>query len=159
MILFCLTEAHLTVYNKVLLRSMLTKLKCPLCEKEFELNEALDSDLRGQILATVEEEHQRHIEEVRSKAIEETRQLADEKQKKDLEEVRKQAFEQAKKAVDDKYSTDLEFMKKQLEEKDKKVSEYRSQELQFRKEKADIVEEKKELELTVQRRVDAEKKT
>src|SRR3954447_4264128 len=115
---------------------MLTRIKCPLCQEEFELNEALDSDLRQQILATIKEEHQKHIDEARQQAIEETKLKIDEDNKKRLEEVRKQAFEEAAKTVDDKYSTDFQFMKKQLEEKENKVDEFRAQELRLRQEKA-----------------------
>jgi hypothetical protein len=100
---------------------MLTRIKCPLCEKEFELNKALNSDSREQILATVKEEHQRHLEEARQKAIEETKHKIDEDNRKKMEEVRKQAFDEAVKTVSDNYSTDFQFMKKQLEEKENKV--------------------------------------
>jgi hypothetical protein len=137
---------------------MLTKIKCPLCDKEFELNKALDGDLRAQILASVNEEHQTHLEEARTKAIEETQQKADREYRERLETTRKRAIEEAVKSVSDKFSADLEFLKKQLEEKDKKVSEFRAQELQLRQEKAKIEEDKKEFELTIQRRLDEERK-
>jgi hypothetical protein len=136
---------------------MLTKIKCPLCHEKFELNEALDSDLREQILGLVKEEHQKHLEDTRKKAIEETKQQIDEEHKKKLEEVRKQAFDDAVKSVDNKYSTDMSFMKKQLEEKDEKVKEFREQELELRRQKAKIEEDKTEIELTVQRRLDQER--
>ena len=136
---------------------MLTKIKCPLCNQKFELNEALDSDLREQILGSVKEEHQQHLEDTRKKAIEETKRQIDEENKKKLEEVRKQAFNEAEKSVTDKYSGDLKLMQTQLDEKDEKVKEFREQELELRKEKAKIEEDKKEIELTVQRRLDQEK--
>jgi hypothetical protein len=136
---------------------MLTKIQCPLCKGEFELNKALDHDLREQILGSVKEEHQKHLEEARQKAVEETKQQIDEENKKKLEDVRKQAFDDAVKSVDNKYSTDMTFMKKQLEEKDEKVKELRGQELELRRQKAKIEEDKKEIALTVQRRVDQEK--
>jgi hypothetical protein len=61
---------------------MLTKIKCPLCNEKFELNEALDSDLREQILGSVKEEHQKHLDDTRKKAIEETKRQIDEENKK-----------------------------------------------------------------------------
>jgi hypothetical protein len=137
---------------------MITKITCPKCKNEFEPNEALDSELRAQILASVNEEHQKHVELERKKAIEEAKQKADEENKKKLEEARNQAFDEAKKSINDKYATDLEFLKKQLEEKDQKVKEHRVEELKLRQDKAKIEEANKELELTIQRRVDEEKK-
>jgi hypothetical protein len=136
---------------------MLTKIKCPLCNEKFELNEALDGDLREQILGSVKEEHQKHLEDTRKKAIEETKQQIDEENKKKLEDVRKQAFDDAEKSVTDKYSTDLKLMQIQLDEKDEKVKEFREKELELRRNQAKIEEDKKEIELTVQRRVDQER--
>jgi hypothetical protein len=136
---------------------MLTKIKCPLCNEKFELNEALDSDLREQILSSVQEEHQKHVEDIRKKAIEGTKRQIDEENKKKFEEVRKQAFNEAEKSVADKYSGDLKLMQTQLDENDEKVKEFREQELELRKEKAKVEEDKKEIELTVQRRLDQEK--
>jgi hypothetical protein len=136
---------------------MLTKIKCPLCEKEFELNKALDSDLREQILGSVKEEHEKHLAEIRNKAIEETTRKIDEEHRKKLEEARQQAFDEAVKSVTDKYSADLKLMQTQLEEKEEKVKEFRAQELELRRQKAKIEEDKKEIELTVQRRLDQEK--
>jgi hypothetical protein len=48
-------------------------------------------------------------------------------------------------------------MQMQLNEKDEQVKEFRERELELRKEKAKIEEDKKEIELTVQRRLDQEK--
>jgi hypothetical protein len=71
--------------------------------------------------------------------------------------VRKKAFDDAVKSVTDKYSTDLKLMQTQLDEKDEKVKEFSEQELELRREKAKIEEDKKEIELTVQRRLDQER--
>jgi hypothetical protein len=137
---------------------MLTKVKCPLCKRHFELNEAVDSHLREEILSSANIDHQKQLEEVRNKAIEETQRKAEEENRKKLEETRKQAYDDAVKSVSDKNAIDVSFMQKQISEKDEKIKEFREQELELRKQKSEIEESKKEIELTVQRRVDEEKK-
>ncbi|HYT44758.1 MAG TPA: hypothetical protein VEP90_20695, partial [Methylomirabilota bacterium] len=86
---------------------MLTKIKCRQCNNEIEISEALESNLREQILATVNQEHQKHIEEARKKAIEETLQKHNEEHTKKLEETRTQALDEAKKSLDEKYATEF----------------------------------------------------
>lgn len=88
---------------------MITNITCPQCKSNFEINEALDSELREQILATVNEEHQKHIELERKKAIEETKQKIDGENKSQLEETRKQAFDEAKQSLDEKYTSDIQL--------------------------------------------------
>lgn len=137
---------------------MVNTITCPQCNEEIKIDEALDHKLREQVLASLKDEHQKKIEETHKKATEEALAKAEEENKKKLKNVQLDAFEEAKKTLNEKYSNDMQFLKKQIEEKDNKVNEYRNQELKLREEKSKLEEERKDLEVTVQRRLDEEKK-
>lgn len=107
------------------------QLVCPHCKKTIPLTEALSHQIKEQF----EEKHKEELEEVQLKAKEET-----------------------KKKIEEKFSLEMEDLKTQLEEKEKKVSEFRDQEIKLREEKRKIEEREKDLELSVQRRVDEEKR-
>ncbi len=144
---------------------MLQQITCPQCKLKFEISEALERELRDQLTATLQEEHQKQTSVEVQKAVDESSRKSNEEHKKQLEDVRTQTLEDAKKIYGDKYSTDLHSMKRQLEErdqllreKDQKINASNEKELQLRREKVQLEEEKKEGELTVQRRMDEEKK-
>jgi hypothetical protein len=136
---------------------MISIVTCPKCKNEFELNEALDKDLREQIEASLKEDHLKELNTARQLASEETRKLVIGEYNKKAEAIRTMAFEAAKKEATEENSAELELLRKQLQIKDEKVRVSQEKEIKLREEKAAIEEEKKELDLTVARRVDEEK--
>ncbi len=112
-----------------------TQINCPKCNNKFPLSEAWTHDLEEQITSKVKESH-----------------------KKEIEDIKKIEAARVQKDLDDKYKLDFEDLKKQLAEKDEKVGELRDHEIKLREDKRKIEEKEKELELTVERRVDEERK-
>ncbi len=108
---------------------------CRHCGKEIEITEALLHQVKSEVEKSVLEKHN-----------------------KDLEKVRLEAIENAKREIDEKQSLELSDLKKQLLEKEEKVKEFREQELKLREEKRTIEEEKKQMQIDIQRKLDEERK-
>ncbi len=76
-----------------------------------------------------------------------------------IEEQTKQDIEKKlKEKYEEKFSFEMTDLKKQLQEKNEKVETYKDQELKLREEKRKLEDEKKEIDLTVQRKIDEERK-
>lgn len=106
-------------------------ITCPKCGEVIEVTQALAS----QVEKTLAEQHQQELLKVKQETAATIR--------KDLEEKNKLEF------------ADLQ---KQLAEEHKKVETLRQQELQIREEKRKLEDAKREVELSVARRMDQEKK-
>lgn len=106
-------------------------IQCPKCNHKFPLSEAMTSQI---------EEH--------------LKQDFDEKLKSELDRAKKEAFKQAAEAAE----TEKEVLQAKLEAQEKSLMETRENEKKLRGERAQLEEEKKEIELTVQRKLDEERK-
>jgi hypothetical protein len=111
------------------------KIECPHCKKPFELTEALAFPL-------LEAERRKVTAEVE-------RRLAAE---------RDAAAQKASAAITAEYAAKLKASEAALSERDAKLRQAQAAELALRKERDQLEQEKREVDLTVQRRVDAEKK-
>lgn len=114
---------------------MSNTIKCPHCDKTFELTDAIKHQIEEELTSDVKE---KHLEEI-------------EKTKKDVEE-------KVKKELEEKSKLEIGDLKKQLTEKDEKVNELRENELKLREDRRKLEDREKELELETQRRIDEERK-
>ena len=112
-------------------------VECPKCHHKFEVSELLRHQIEEQVASNVSEKHQKELEEARQKATEEAH-------KKAQEELTEQ-------------KTALDELKEQLKEKNEEVEEFRERERELRAEKRQLEEKQKDMDLEIQRRVDADK--
>jgi len=114
---------------------MINTIICPYCKKPVEITQAFKQQIEKQVIASLDEQH-----------------------KKELEDVKRQVADKIRKEQEEKTSLEIADLEKQLKEKEKKVAELRNYELKLREEKRALEEEKKELKLEAQRQIDREKK-
>jgi hypothetical protein len=145
-----------------------TIISCPHCGRDIALDEALSHRIRQQMLNEIDAEAAKKKAEIQQATLrlqEEKARLAEERQHFDTESAKKLEVEKAKlksdlqKELYEQSGIELAALKDQLADKDKKLSEFRETELKLRKEKSDLEEARKGLELEVARRLDAEKKS
>jgi hypothetical protein len=129
-------------------------ITCPGCGKKIQLTEAFTREIEQKLRGEFEIEQRRlgkqHASELKAKEEEYEEQLAREKAL-----MEKQARKQAEQSV----SVELRDLKSQLDDKAKEVEQAQSRELGLRKRIREVEEKEKTLELEVQRKVDAEKRT
>lgn len=104
-------------------------IKCPNCEKEFELDKALEHQLKDDFAKQYENEFEK------------------EKQK---------IIEEAHKKAQESMSLELKDMQAQIQEKDAKLKKTEEAELSLRKEKRELEEQKEKFELEKARILDEE---
>jgi hypothetical protein len=129
-------------------------IACPSCGKKIQLTEAFTREIEQKLRAEFESEEKKlekqHALELKAKGKEYEEQLAREKGL-----MEKQARKQAEQSV----SVELRDLKSQLDERAKEVEQAQRRELGLLKRIRDVEEREKTLELEVQRKVDAEKRT
>lgn len=106
-------------------------VKCPSCGTAIEITQALIKQAEKEI---------------------------QEKFKDQLAQAEKTALEKARKEIEEKSSLEIKDLKSNLEEKEKKLTDFREQEIKLREEKRHLEEKEKDLELSVQRQIDDQKK-
>jgi len=106
-------------------------IQCPKCQHQFPLSEAMTSQI---------EEH--------------LKQDFDEKLQQELDRAKETTLKEAAQAAE----TEKEALQAKLEAQEKSLSDARENEKKLRGERAQLEEEKKEIELTVQRKLDEERK-
>lgn len=113
---------------------MNSTIKCPHCNKTFELTDAIRHEIEERVGADISKKHE-----------------------EDLDRVKKDIQEKLKRELEEKSMMEMNDLRKQLSERDEKVSELRDNELKLREEKRKLDEREKELELNTQRRIDEER--
>lgn len=144
-----------------------TVIACPHCGREVALDEALSRRIRQQLQKEVDAEvaqKQQLLQEAEAKVQQEKRRLEEQAKNLDAETSRRVAEERTKlkgmlqKELEERSGQALAELKGQLEEKERKISAFMETELKLRKEKADLEEARKGLELEVARKIDGERK-
>lgn len=107
------------------------KINCPKCGYEISIDDALSQQ--------IEQQYQ-------------------EKMKEELSLEKTKLEKEIKLKASKYYAEESKQLKSEIEEKSKKIDEFRENELKLRKEKIEIEESKKNLELEVQRQLDSERK-
>lgn len=114
---------------------MANLIKCPHCNKTFELTDAIKHQIEEELESTISEKH-----------------------KQDIENARKEIEEKLKKELGEKKKVELLDLEKQNAEKEKKIQDLMDSELKLREEKRKMEDKDRERELEMQRRLDEEKK-
>jgi len=104
------------------------KITCPNCSYEFELSEAIVSQLKEGL---------------------------EQKYKLNIQEEKKRIRESVEKELSQSFSSSISELREQLQEKDEKLSEFTENEKALRKKLREIEEKEKEMDLEIERRVDA----
>jgi len=114
---------------------MANLIKCPHCNKTFELTDAIRHQIEEELESTISEKH-----------------------KLDIANARKEIEQKLVKELEDKKKIELLDLEKQNSEKEKKIADLMDSELKLREEKRKMEDKDRERELEMQRKLDEEKK-
>ncbi len=149
-------------------------IACQHCSKEFALQEGITSQLieryESEYKSTLEQEREKlqkiTLKDAQRAAAEKyddkiqqltdalnDSQAAENKAKKAIEQAKHKAAEEAKQEA----SQETEMLQAQLDSKDEALTEMRGNEIQLRKDKVELEDKQKSLELEVTRKVDVER--
>jgi len=154
-----------------------TIITCPYCKREIPLDDALTHQFSEKLKKQFEEENQRKERELKSKEesiAKREKELQKKREDQELElsqlktTLQKEFAEKlaqektilenaAKQKAQDELSIELQSLKEDLEEKTKQVKDLRAMELQLRRDKQKIEEEREKLALDVARKIDEER--
>jgi hypothetical protein len=144
-----------------------TVIVCPHCGRDVALDEALSQRIRQQLQKEVDAElaqKQQLLQQAEARVQQEKKRLEERARDLETETSRRVAEEKAKlkgvlrKELEERSGQVLAQLKGQLEEKERKIATFVETELKLRKEKADLEEARKGLELEVARKIDEERK-
>ena len=137
---------------------MTNKIRCPECRAEFEVTEAVAQQLRDALRREFQAEADRREAEVaeRAHALECRERSVDATVRTKLDAERKQLLQQAAEKSREGVALELKSLADQLGETRTKLQDAQTIELQLRKERTELADQRRELELTVQRTIDAE---
>lgn len=108
---------------------------CPHCRHEIEISEALRHQIQEEVSGELAQKH-----------------------KQELDQMKKKTEELMRKRLEEEVKTEQEDLKRELEEKNKRLSEFRGQELELRRKTRQLEEEKREMALEVEKRLNEEKR-
>lgn len=114
-------------------------ITCPHCSQNFELSQAVSSQIREQLKGEMAKDLEAELH-------------------KRLSQEAKKLEEAATKKAKDELAVELEDLKSQVEEKAKQAAELQARELEIRKEKRALEEQKQTMELEVARKLDTERR-
>jgi len=142
-------------------------IKCPKCGTQIPLNEALTSQIEQVIKAKYETEaaqketvYQARLKEIeqQAKELEAKGDAIDEQVAAQIKTERKKIAEQEKAKSISEQAEQTKALQDELEEKRKQLSDANTKELELRQQQQKLEEEKEALGLTVQRKLDEERK-
>jgi hypothetical protein len=142
------------------------RIKCPHCNREFELSDALTGEirehLRGELLKEVSRregdlEKKTQALKAREAQIAKSREAIDEEIETRLKERLADAEKKAAKKLEGRYADQLKDLQGAIEEKDAAIKTFREQELSLRKQQRKLKEAAESLELDVARKLDEER--
>ena len=135
------------------------KITCPNCGTEISIDEALTTQIEQQIRLTYEAKEQNAQKQIALKEEE----IAKKEQQVDMIVAQKISTEKSlllekiRIEVEKEKIQEITFLEKELKEKDDKLVEARSAQLEIRKEKMQLEEDKRSFEVQMQRTLDEEK--
>ncbi len=141
-------------------------VKCPNCKHEFQLGDAISAEIEGKIRARYLERYNKDQKDLEDKKR--AMELKEEEMKKRLEDqerivaekvkLQKEVLEQEaiKKAASEMH-LQMELLSRELNEKAHKLKESQEKELEYLKKEKEIKTKEAELELTVQKKLQAER--
>ena len=144
-----------------------TVIVCPHCGREVALDEALSRRIRQQLQKEVDAElsqKQQILRQAEAKVQQEKLRLEEQTRNLEAETARRVVEERGRlksllqKELEEHTGLQMAEMKGQIEDKERRLATFRENELKLRKEKTDLEEAKKGLELEVARKIDDERK-
>ncbi|MEM2914282.1 MAG: DUF2130 domain-containing protein [Candidatus Bathyarchaeia archaeon] len=141
-------------------------ITCPFCGREIELTEAIthkiESEVRAKFqseIAAKEKEFNKKEQELlaKEKEILKAKDLLDTEIEKRIKIEREKLIKEARVQASEEFSTQVSALKEELAEKDKKLHEAQKIELELRRQRAELEERSRNLELEIVRRVDEER--
>jgi hypothetical protein len=142
-------------------------VRCPKCNFEIPITEALTGPIRERLRTELEPEikqreaslaeFQKRLKEQEEK-LKQERVTIDQQVTARLKEQAEKIRAESERAATEKLGIELEDLRNQVKDKNKKISEAQKLELDLRKQARDLEAKQQELELEVARKVDAEKK-
>lgn len=139
------------------------KINCPNCNFEIPLNEALSNRIKEQLKSQYEMEAQKKeavLKVEREKLVREKMAFEEKEKKMETEikeKLRAEEFkirESLKKEMEEKAGVEMTFLKEQNARREKELADARRMELEWRKEKDEFEEKKKNFNLELQRKID-----
>lgn len=143
-------------------------VKCPHCKTDFQLGEAISSEIEASIKARYVErfnKDQKELSDAKRKLdaqIEELKKQQEEQQRIIDEKVKLQKAvleQEAIKKAASELSTQMDFLTKELAEKEKKIKESQAKELDILLKEKAFKEKEQEFEITLQKRLQAERES
>ena len=142
-------------------------IKCPHCGKEIPLTETLSLQIKESLLKEVEEktkekelelsEREKLLEE-KKKHVEDSEKAIDQQVADKLKTEREKLKQEAKREAESAILIELRDLKEQIADKDKKIEKLQDNELEFRKKMRELEEQKKNVDLEVERKIDERRK-
>lgn len=132
--------------------TMSDTITCPDCGHQFQMSDALLSQVSARVRADYEARRQKD-ERSHRQALEDLRQQLEQEQKEALDAERKRA----RAAATQDAARELELLKEQVAAKDEKLAESRARELELLKARQALETEQEEFELEKARQLDAER--
>jgi hypothetical protein len=145
---------------------MTDTIVCPNCKYEIEVHEAFSAQMREHLRGELDSEFRRRETEIAGREhdvrfqlqeLESTRESIEQEVRRRLADQRKLIQEQAEETIRNSVTLEVRTLQEQLDETKSKLDEAQSAELQVRKERIALEDEKRSLELTVQRQLDEER--
>ncbi len=145
---------------------MADTITCPNCKFQIEVSAALSAqirdDLRSELEATTRQEKEglaKFEVEVRQReyALEESWRALELEISKRLSQEQERLQQEAKTKAQELFAVDLQDLRGQLSEAKEKLGQAQQTELQLRKERRDLEDQKQEVELTISRKLDEER--
>ncbi len=142
-------------------------IKCPHCSKEIPLTETLSHQIKENLRQEIEEETKEREHELsklekllaeKLKQVEESKKTIEQQVEDKLKGERETLKQEAKKEAESAILVELKDMKEQLIERDKKIEKFQNNELEFRKKMRGLEEQKKNVDLEVERKIDERRK-
>jgi len=141
-------------------------IKCPECGAAIELDEVLTSQLREQLRKEASADLAKRRKELdkresdlhdKEKGLDVARQEIQQEVQAHLEKARGEIAAEAQREAGEKVAGELGELREQLADTKRKLDDSQKVEVNLRKERRDLEDQKRELELTVNRRLDEER--
>lgn len=133
------------------------KITCPKCHHSFAIEAALTEGIEEKVRAELKAQFKAEQKEAEAQWKEKLSAQEEEFESK-LTMERKKLLQQAEKKARDETRMELEALQTQLTEKSGKLAAAEKQELHLRRQKIELEERAKSMELEIQRKLDAQRK-
>jgi len=132
---------------------MANSIKCPQCQSEIPLTDAIDHQIEERLAAQLSKE----VAE-RERAFAEASAKREEELRREFAQTQTDRESKARQRAEEKVATDLADLNARIVEQEAEIRKAREQELELRQEKRKLDDAREALDLELARRLDAERK-